>query len=97
MTLHTLNCLPGHSNSETCLSRLLAQDRLLLLGDGVYHALLGSPAADRLSGLPCPVFVLRADAQAAGILPRLATGVTVIDEDGFVTLTEEHPRQLAWY
>lgn len=97
MTLHTLNCPPGHRQSEACLDALAPGDTLLLLGDGVYHALGGSEAAGRLAQVPCPVCVLEAEARAAGLLARLADPVTVIDEDGFVALTEAHPRQLAWY
>ena len=97
MTLHTLNCPPGHRQSEACLEALAPGDALLLLGDGVYHALGGSEAAGRLAQVPCPVCVLEAEARAAGLLARLADAVTVIDEDGFVALTEDHPRQLAWY
>lgn len=96
--LHTLSCPPGHAHSEACLARLAAGDSLLLLGEGVYHALAGSRAADELAGqVPCPVYALQADAQAAGVLTRLTPGVAVVDEDGFVELTERHPRQLAWY
>ncbi|GAB3314191.1 DsrH/TusB family sulfur relay protein [Haliea atlantica] len=97
MTLHTLNCPPGHRQSEACLEALAPGDALLLLGDGVYHALGDSDAAGRLAHLPCPVCLLEAEARAAGVLSRLANAARVIDEDGFVALTEEHPRQLAWY
>lgn len=97
MLLHTLNQAPGHPVSHSCLERLAAGDTLLLLGDGVYHALAGSPGAGQLAGLPCPVKVLRADALAAGVLARLAPGVEVVDDAGFVALTEHYPAQLAWY
>lgn len=97
MLLHTLNRPPGHPVSHACLERLAAEDTLLLLGDGVYHALAGGAGAADLAALPCPVGVLRADALAAGVLARLAPGVELVDDPGFVELTERYPSQLAWY
>jgi len=42
------------------------------------------------------LYVLGDDAAAAGVLARM-DAVTVIDFDGFVALSEQFPRQLAWY
>ena len=75
---------------------LAAGDVLLLLGDGVYAALAGTGARTQLDACGARLCLLREDAAAAGILARVA-GAEVIDIDGFVALSEQFPRQLAWY
>lgn len=97
MVLHTLNRSPDHPAFRQCLRLLAADDALLLLGDGVYAAMAGSPAAAELMASGVPVHVLQADARAAGVLDRLAEGVSVADYDGFVALSENYPRQQAWF
>ena len=97
MPLHTLNKAPGHNAYSDCLGLLAASDALLLLGDGVYAALATTPAAARLAATGAAIYVLRADALAAGVVKRLMPEATVIDDAGFVALTEQWPQQLAWH
>lgn len=97
MILHTLGCSPTHPAFSDCLRLLASDDTVLLLGDGVYAALAGSSAAQDLAASGARVQVLEADARAAGVLERLAEGVTIADYDGFVALSEHYPRQQAWY
>lgn len=97
MLLHTLSRSPAHSALRDCLAVLGADDALLLLGDGVYAALEGSEAAALLTGSGASLFVLAADAALAGVRERMLPGATVVDDDGFVALTERYSRQLAWY
>ena len=94
--LHTLNASPGSGAFDDCLRAITADDALLLLGDGVYAAMAHSRAWERLRACGAPLYVLRADASAAGVLPLLEE-IEVVDMDGFVALTERYPRQLAWY
>ncbi len=96
MILHTLNAAPSSPAFAQCLELAAAQDCILLLGDGVYAALPGSEASERLGSQPARICVLEADAAAAGLLPRLGA-VEVLDYEGFVTLSEQYPRQMAWY
>lgn len=96
MTLHTLNASPASAAFADCLRLLAPGDALLLLGDGVYAALAGTGPRAALEASGASLQVLREDAAAAGILSRIE-GITVIDYDGLVELTEQFPRQLAWY
>jgi tRNA 2-thiouridine synthesizing protein B len=97
MLLHTVSRSPAHSALRDCLAVLGPDDAILLLGDGVYAAIAGSEAAALLTGSGATLFVLAADAALAGVRERLLAGATVVDDDGFVALTERYGRQLAWY
>ncbi|MEQ8803173.1 sulfurtransferase complex subunit TusB [Haliea sp.] len=97
MLLHTVSRSPAHTALRDCVALLGPDDALLLLGDGVYAALAGSEAAALLDASGVTVFILEADAALAGIQGRLLPGATVVDDDGFVALTERYSRQLAWY
>ena len=96
MTLHTLNASPASAVFADCLRLLAPGDALLLLGDGVYAALEGTAARSALDASPARVYVLQADAAAAGVLGRI-DGAELVDIDGFVALSEHYARQLAWY
>jgi tRNA 2-thiouridine synthesizing protein B len=97
MLLHTVSRSPAHSALRDCLAVLGPDDAILLLGDGVYAALAGSEGAALLTASGAAWFVLEADAALAGVRERLLSGTTVVDDDGFVALTERYSRQLAWY
>jgi len=98
MLLHTVSRSPAHSALRDCLAVLGPDDAILLLGDGVYAAIAGGEGAALLAGSGATLFVLEADAALAGVQERLLLpGATVVDDDGFVALTERYGRQLAWY
>lgn len=97
MLLHTLSRSPAHAALRDCLAVLGPDDALLLLGDGVYAALAGSEAATLLAASGASLFVLDVDAALAGVQERLLPEANLVDDDGFVALTERHSRQLAWY
>ena len=97
MLLHTLSRAPSHPAFADCLRLLAPEDALLLMSDGVYAALAGSEAASALAASGVAVYVLAADAQAAGVHKRLASGASLVDYAGFVELSERYPRQQAWY
>lgn len=96
MTLHTLNASPSSAAFAECMQFISPGDTLLLLGDGVYAALCDTPASAELLTSGALLYVLRDDATAAGIVSRIVNA-TVIDIAGFVELTENHSRQMAWY
>ncbi len=96
MTLHTLNCSPGSSAFADCLRFIAPGDALLLMGDGVYCAMEDTGSGRELQACGAALYVLGNDAAAAGVLARIGD-ITVIDMDGFVSLSEQFPRQLAWY
>ncbi len=95
MVLHTLNASPASAAFADCLRLASKDDAILLLGDGVYAALEGTSAVTQLQTNGAAIYVLAEDAMAAGIAPNDA--FSTVDMDGFVTLTEDFPKQLAWY
>lgn len=96
MILHTLNAPPDSTAFRQCVGLLVPGDALLLLGDGVYGAIVGSEARAKLDAAGIELHILQADAQAAGVHTQLGDASTV-DMDGFVALSERFARQLAWY
>jgi tRNA 2-thiouridine synthesizing protein B len=96
MVLHTLSTSPDHPAFLQCLSALRAQDALLLMGDGVYAALLNSHPLNQLRDSGAAIHVLASDASAAG-LTSLPAGLAFASMLDFVELTERYPRQMAWY
>lgn len=96
MILHTLNASPTSAAFADCLRLASHEDSILLMGDGVYGAIAGSPSCEMLASSKATVLVLESDANATGCAERLGQ-FPVLNMDGFVTLTEQYPRQLAWY
>jgi tRNA 2-thiouridine synthesizing protein B len=82
--LHLVN----HADAlPACLGRAAAEDAVLLIEDAAYAA---TRPTDR------PLFVLDVDARARGLLARLASGVTVVDDAGFVELVVHHNPVVTW-
>jgi tRNA 2-thiouridine synthesizing protein B len=96
MVLHTLNASPSSAAFADCLRLIASDDTLLLLGDAVYGAIIGSAARQALDASGVELCVLHEDATAAGVAKQLG-GATLVDINGFVELTERLSRQLAWY
>ncbi|WP_116364175.1 sulfurtransferase complex subunit TusB [Parahaliea mediterranea] len=97
MILHTLSAAPDTPAFQHCLAQLQAADALLLMGNGVYAALVGAPAGQALGKACANLYVLDDDARTAGVAAQLGAGVTPVDFDGFVALSERYQRQIAWY
>ncbi len=93
MILHTLANATG---IDACLRAVDRDDTILLLGDGVYCALTGSEAEQKLRDSAAIVRVLASDALAAGLDTEMLAFPST-DMAGFVALSEYSPRQLAWY
>lgn len=96
MLLHTLNAAPDTAASRDCLQLLAPDDILLLLGDGVYHAIGGTAACLAIENTGAELWALQQDVAAAGISERLGK-VTLCDMAGFVELSERCDQQMAWY
>ena len=97
MILHTLSAAPDSCAFLDCCRILCAGDALILLGDGVYAALRGTDAHARLLDTGVEIYVLHADACAAGVLQRLGNRVAVVSFDDFAGLSERFTKQQAWY
>lgn len=94
-TLHLINKSPARSDSlSACLRACAAEDRILLLEDGVYAALTGSDTAAALADV---AVALEADVQARGLGGRLAAGVPCIDDAAFVDLCVRCDRVMSWF
>ena len=97
MILHTLNDSPASAAYRDCLALLQPGDALVLMGDAVYAALEGTQSHSELAGLKdIGVFALAEDMRMAGV-PVIAPGVQAIGMEELVRLTEQYPRQQAWY
>ena len=96
VVLHTLCALPSSAAFRDCIKVARAGDAIVLLGDGVYAALEGTPACRELQATRVELFMLRADALLAGV-SQSAPNIVSIDMEVLVELTERIPRQLAWY
>jgi tRNA 2-thiouridine synthesizing protein B len=94
--LHLVNKSPYERNSlDTCVGYVRDGDSLLLIEDGVFAAMKGGKACEKLAGLD--VAVLGEDLKARGISEeKLVDGVTVIDYAGFVDLTVAKDNVQSW-
>ncbi|WP_027856080.1 sulfurtransferase complex subunit TusB [Marinobacterium jannaschii] len=96
MALHTLNRAPADSSClQDCLNAMTPGDELILIEDGVYHALpahIGKLEKDNLK-----IWVLSEDAHARGISARLAKAAIVTDSAGFVGLCCSQDKVVSWF
>ncbi|MHA3024963.1 sulfurtransferase complex subunit TusB [Chromohalobacter israelensis] len=96
MLLHLLNRAPSSSHVPRDVLRAMgAEDRLMLIEDGVYGAL--NTQVQHLPGLEGRLFALREDLESRGLAGRCDASVTIVDMDGFVALTEEAQRTVSWF
>lgn len=96
MVLHTINASPASPAFRDCLLVLAQADAVILMGDGVYAARQGTSYLAQLLERTPRLYVLQDDATAAGVLDTLGD-VEIIAMEGFVELSENYSRQLAWY
>lgn len=96
MTLHLLSRSPFTSPClQDCLRLASGNDRLLLLGDGVYAAL---DAGLSLQGHPfAAIYALADDVASRGIPEPLPMAIERIDYERFVSLCCEAERTLSWF
>ena len=95
LTLHTFSLPPGELLQD-CLRLISDQDSLLLVGDGVYAAVLGNNSLDRLKSLDCNIYALEEDCDLAGVTSKIAPEVEVVDYSYFVILSEQHEKHIPW-
>ena len=90
MSLHLIFSPAG---ARACLPRWSADDRILLLGDGVY-------AANQLTQSHVPanaIDMLASDAEARGMTAGERGDIRRIDYKQLVGLTEEHSPIVSWH
>ncbi len=95
-SLHIIN---SHAANGYVLSRCIASatsgDAVLLIGDGVYCA-VADLFALAVKRPKLQWFGLQADADARGLLGRLADTVELIDDARFVELVVAHQPIVTW-
>lgn len=96
MILHTLNASPSSAAFGDCLRIATGGDAILLMGDAVYGAVESTEACAVLLATGADLYILSDDARAAGTLPFCPTAKHV-EMAGFVALSEQFARQMAWY
>lgn len=98
--LHTVNKSPFDTGSfDSCLEYLLAGSAVLLYEDGVYAALKGTAASEKMESAPDGVkfYALGPDLKARGLSEeRVTEGIEIVDYAGFVDLATEHDKVVAW-
>jgi tRNA 2-thiouridine synthesizing protein B len=97
-TLHILNA--SAREQAALLQRFLrcasCGDSLLLIENGVYNlADTDSLAAIKAAGLA--LYCLQADVLARGLKNYEHSGVTTVDDNGFVELTCSHQKVISWF
>ncbi len=96
--LHIVNKSPLERNSLDACLRIAEPGSILLIEDGVYAAMRGTPTAARLEDAMRrhKIYALLPDLEARAIADRVAKGVTTIDYGGFVDLVAEHKTCQSW-
>ena len=94
--LHTLSHSPYCTDMDAIVRCVADQDALLLLQDGVIAALKQGGVVERLLATGVPVYVLREDVEARGLLEQISASIQLVDYTQFVRLTAQHAAQLAW-
>lgn len=95
--LHTVNLLPGQPACEDCLALLVPGDTVLFHGDGAWLARRDAVWLPRWAASGAGLYVLGADLDACGLEGLCDPRVEPVDAAGFLSLTETHSPQRAWY
>lgn len=91
--LHIINKATPDASLEQCRALIdPQQDAVLLMADGVLSAL----ASYAYWPPSLAVFALSRDIEARAINAYLAPHIQIIDDAGFVTLTEQHAQSISW-
>lgn len=93
--LHTVSASPHGNTFKDCMRVIQQGDALVLLGDAVYAAAHNATALHPLFERGVPIYALQCDCEARGV--TLNDPLLPINMTRLVILTEEYPRQLAWY
>ena len=96
-SLHIVNkTSQAGSTLAECLRAASTGDALLLIEDGVYAA-TSSDTVNACQNGGLYLFALHADVEARGLKWRLADGVEIVDDAGFVGLCCRFQKTCSWY
>lgn len=101
-SLHIVSTSPTAGSAlADCLRAADQGDTVLLTQDGVYAAVAraAEPAAmlDAAVARGISLYALLPDIDARGLAALLRKGCGLVDDNGFVELTERHPRIVSWF
>ena len=97
--LHTVNKSPFEKSSvDSCLAHVQEGSAVLFYEDAVYAAMEGTSVSSKVKAAAgVKLYALGPDVAARGIpADRLIAGVEVIDYAGFVDLSVQHSKVVAW-
>ena len=94
-TLHTISKSPDSRLLDKCLALCGEDDAILFIEDGVYHGAVAAELAKVPAGTP--VYGLREDLRARGLLERRNGRLKSANMKRFVELCAEFDRVLGWF
>jgi len=97
--LHTVNKSPFEKSSfDSCMGYVLDGSAVLLYEDGVYAAMKGTSAEEKVKSAPgVKFYVLGPDMKARGVsVERMTDGFEIVDYAKFVDLAAEYDKVVAW-
>jgi tRNA 2-thiouridine synthesizing protein B len=97
--LHIVNKSPYEKSAlDSCLRVARPGHAVLLIEDGVYAAVRGGRAAEKMQTAVSSLrlYALAPDVEARGMKERMIDGVTLVDYAGFVELVTSHPVNQSW-
>ena len=98
--LHMINKSPFDRNAlDSCLSTAKKGGSILLIEDGIYAAMQGTKAQDKVASAmnDFPFYALGPDIKARGMREdQIIEGIKVVDYADFVDLVVEHDNLQSW-
>ena len=98
--LHTINKSPFQTRTfESCLAHCCEGSSILLIEDGIYGAVGGTPIQKKMNDAmkKVAIYVLGPDLEARGMsADKVMSGIKVVDYAGFVDLAVKHNSVQSW-
>lgn len=94
--LHTLSRSPYQIDLDAMLRNVGSEDAVLLFQDGVSGALANAAMLRPILAVGVPVYALKEDVMARGMVAQISSKVVLIGYNEFVKLTAQHSGQMAW-
>lgn len=97
MILHIINKSPlQHSALNDALPFINEDDQVILIDDGVYAAISGTPGINKIKAIKCQCLALHDDIEMRGI-KNIDTSVQTITMNDFVERVFNASKNISWY
>lgn len=97
MILHIINKSPlQHSALNDALQFINKDDQVILIDDGVYAAISGTPGINKIKAINCQCLALHDDVEMRGI-KNIDTSVQTITMTDFVERVFNASKNISWY